>query len=145
MGNGILAFYLFEAAEVEGIGFALALQNQVVDLAGKLSTDDIGKNFPLGLELGLNRDGIQNLLVESVDLADLQCEGIGNLLFLSFDEFVDNSCHVLVVSLYVQQLEEVEVIRWFLDLIGQKVHELGIFYATMFNILLLKVESRPKR
>lgn len=102
MCDGIFALYFFKAAEVEGIGFTLTLQDQIVDLAGKLPADDIGKHLPLCLKLGFNRDCIQNLLVEAVDLTDLQSKGICNLFFLSFDEFVDNSGHILVVSLYVQ-------------------------------------------
>jgi len=47
MSNGILGLYFFEAGQVEGVGFTLQSQDKVVEFPGKLSTDNISKNFPL--------------------------------------------------------------------------------------------------
>lgn len=142
MGNGVLALNLFQTSQVMWVSLSVRLQDEVVDSTRKLSTDHLGKHLPLGLELRLNWDSIQNLLVKAVDFADLQGQGKGNFFLILFDEFVDYSGNVLVVSLDLQDLQQVQVLRWLANCIKHRLQELGIFSVTIVRILFLNSTSR---
>lgn len=86
------------------VSLSVSLQDEIVDSTRKLSADHLGKHLPLGLELRLNWDSVKDLFVKAMDFADFQGQGKGNFFLILFDEFVDYSGNVLVVSLDLQYL-----------------------------------------
>jgi hypothetical protein len=50
-----------------------------------------------------------------VDLADFEGEGVGDLFFILFYQFVDDLGDYLVISLDLQQLQQIEILRRGLD------------------------------
>jgi len=84
VGNGVLRLYFFEDGEVVGVGPRLRLQHRVVDPAREVSSDNISQKFALGCPLGFDWYGLEDPLVEAIDLADLQRKCEADLALVPF-------------------------------------------------------------
>ena len=110
MSNRILILYFLQTTQVMRIGMSMRLKNKIVDLASKFSTDKISQYFPLRFEIRFYWDSIKNFLIEPIDLTNFKSQSISNFFLLPFDKFINNLSHIFIISLHLQDLQQVQVL-----------------------------------